>query len=157
MDPVLKWKKEVEITVNKYARNHTYDQKEDLRQDCYLRILERSGMIPQNDIEGRRYVIEICKSIIMMDTRKSQRRIPAEADVQDVPADSEPTPFGISQLELRQAMDKLDPKSRYIIDSIFFRNKTETEVGDDLDSNRRKINYAKKLALDKLREVLNGR
>lgn len=161
MDIFTQWAGVVAATVNKYARSVPSDHKDDLKQECFLAILEKQPAIdnitPQGPEHVKRYVIQICRNRIVDSLRKDGKHedcvsLETGPFCPEHPVAKED--FGVSELELDEAVNTLPAHEQYLIRSIYFRNMTEKEVGVTLGKSQQWVNVEKQRAIGKLREIL---
>ena len=78
--------------------------------------------------------------------------------IRELGVEFEDTSFSVEALDnavmVEQALDKLSYHERYIIEALFFNEKTERQVADELNTTQNKINYEKKQILCKLNKIL---
>ena len=165
MSEVTQWKDIIEKTVNKDARNFPADQREDLVQDCWLKVLEVQPQIDavveeKGGYDARGYVMRVCQNVVNDALRKQPKQVPTtpiDNSVRYEEDKKETTPFGINKAELRDALDHLPPTSRFIVDCLFFRRMTDTQVGAEVRKSRQWVVKEKAKAIVELRVLLKGR
>ena len=165
MNDVSQWKDIIEKTVNKDARNFPADQREDIVQDCWLKILAVGDKIEavvaeKGEYDARGYVMEVCRNVVMDALRKQAKQVPCEPTDSNIRYEEDKkdtTPFGISKAELRDSLDHLPTHARFIIDCLFFRNLTEDQTGAEIGKSQVWIHREKVKAIGLLRDLLKGR
>ena len=59
-----------------------------------------------------------------------------------------------TEIMLHQALERLSEIERYILEGIYFRDKSECEIAAEISHNQQFVSYHKKKALHKLHEFL---
>jgi RNA polymerase sigma factor (sigma-70 family) len=162
MNDVSQWKDIIEKTVNKDARNFPADQREDIVQDCWLKLLEVHDQIDavvaeKGEYDARGYVMEVCRNVVMDTLRKVVKQVkcePLDNHIRQVPDKQDTNPFGVSRADLLEALDHLPQTSRFVIDCMFFRNMTEDQTGEQVGKSRIWIHREKVKAVGLLRDLL---
>ena len=165
MSDVSQWKDIIEKTVNKDARNFPAEQREDIVQDCWLKLLEVQPKIDdvvaeKGEYDARGYVMQVCRNVVNDALRKSAKQIPAEPldnHIRQVEDKKDTNPFGVSKTELWEALDHLSPNARFVIDCLFFRRMTEDQTGAEVRKSRDWARREKTKAIVELREILKDR
>ena len=165
MDPVTRWEETVNKTVRTAARNMPQQDREDIKQECWLNICQMSESIDRIDLrspeEATRYVIQICRNVIADITKSAIRESEVlDANFGDVKQSDreqkQSNPFGVSTEELRNALDHLTANQRFVIDCLFFRRMTEAETGAEVSRGQPWVSKTRDKAIKELRGLLNA-
>lgn len=165
MDPVSRWTEIIEKTVRKEARNFPPEQREDIKQDCWLAVVESQTNIEafiseHGDVEARGYVMRICRNVVVDAVKKSGRQFetsPLDNDTAHTEDKKDSNPFGVSKAELIDALDHLTRDQRFVIDCVFFRRMTEDQIGLDVKKSQQWVSKEKTAAILALRGLLKGK
>ena len=75
--------------------------------------------------------------------------------------EQEDTSFSIEAIDtavmVEQALDQLSFEERYIIESLFYNGKTESDLAKEFQITQQNINYKKNKILAKLNKIIRGR
>jgi len=165
MSDVTQWKDIIEKTVNKDARNFPADQREDIVQDCWLKLMEVQAQIDdvvaeKGEYDARGYVMQVCRNVVNDALRKESKKLacePLDNHTRQVEDKKEATPFGISKAELREALDHLPAHSRFVIDCLFFRNMTMDQTGAEIGRSKHWVHNERDRAVECLKTILKGK
>lgn len=162
MEDILQWKPVIAKAVMKYAKGSSKEDREDLTQECYLRIFENITAIDEIPEEDQhKFVFHLCRNRILNVARDEK----SENDVQSLTeagvicqVDSTPKEdtFGVSRQELDQVIEKLSNTQQYVIRQLFFLNKTEKEIASALGKNQQAVSRIKTSAIVELRKLLGA-
>ena len=118
------------------------DSENDLRNFLYIVMRERGCMKPQNY-----YAVCIRNEFI----RLSKKRVIFD----ELSDDLTPQNFQFEKIELKNALDNIDPKDALIIRLIFFGGYQVNEVSEILKISRQAVSKRKRRALMKLGQLLS--
>lgn len=164
MEFVDKWGQTVTNAVNKYARSVRYEDKEDLRQECFLAIFNKmeliSGVEQQGEDEAKKYVYKLCHNKII-DIMRATKGKNFEVSLDDKrnadEVDSIPAPvteFNVSEQVLDRAVEKLDTHQQFVIRAHYFRGQSEVDIATSLGQTKWWVQQVKKDGISQLREIL---
>jgi len=162
MGDILQWKPVITKAVMKYAKGSTREEREDLEQECYLKILENADALGEiQETNREKFVFSVCRNLLIDISRKKRGLEPMEslsdpAVFSKIQSDVPNNYFGVSRHELDQVIDKLPSVEQYIVRQLFFLNKTEKEVAESLSKSRQAISLIKISAIEHLRELLGA-
>jgi DNA-directed RNA polymerase specialized sigma24 family protein len=87
MSDITKWTPEIDRAVNSCVRTMPSEQKDDLRQECFLLLLQKQEAIAvveaQGEDEARGYVFRIAKNCCLNMLRKNKREDRVFVDITD--------------------------------------------------------------------------
>lgn len=165
MEFVDKWGQTVTNAVNKYARSVRYEDKEDLRQECFLTIFNKIELISkieeeQGDDATKKYVYTLCHNKII-DIMRATKGKNSEVSLDDKrnadEVDSIPaaeTEFDVSEQTLDKAVEKLDTNQQFVIRAHYFRGQSEVDIASSLGQTKWWVQQIKKDGISQLREIL---
>lgn len=165
MEFVDKWGQTVTNAVNKYARSVRYEDKEDLRQECFMTIFNKMDLITNIETEQgedatKKYVYTLCHNKII-DIMRATKGRNSEVSLDDKrnadEADSIPAPeteFDISEQTLDKAVEQLDTNQQFVIRAHYFRGQSEVDIASSLGQTKWWVQQVKKDGISNLREIL---
>lgn len=169
MDIVGLYSKTVRDAVNRYARNCSRDDREDLTQDCFLDLLEHADTIQAViDAKGaekaNNYVYATCHHKIS-DTLKSNSKHTHIASLDDYNVLTEIQEhiaetisiFGVSEQDLDEAVKQLPRTEQHVIRSLYFHNTTERDLAASMNRGRRWVREIRDEAVKQLRVILESK
>jgi len=158
MTDVMQWQEEVKRAVQKYARNAPPDKKQDLTQECYLKILENQQAVAAAR-NPKWFVLRLCRNLLFDSGRSStnQRREVSLSDPAVFAEANRPQTvggFGVSTEDLDEAIKSLPHDQQYVLRCSFFLGRTEKEIMRDLGKSQATVRRIRQAAFAKLRELL---
>jgi RNA polymerase sigma factor (sigma-70 family) len=159
---VTRYTKQVETAVNKAARGASPDRKQDLKQDCFVALLEAYDYLARVAEEGEKmaggaaYTIAYNRAIEILRTRPV---LDAAVSINDLPyEDVGSNAFleslfsgGITERDLDDAVKMLPKTEQFIIRSVFFKNVPEKELAASVGKSKRWVRDTKDNAITMLR------
>jgi RNA polymerase sigma factor (sigma-70 family) len=156
--PVLDYYKAVDIAVGKYGKGKSEEELKDIRQTCYLALLEAGTRVKNIKIAYKickdsvlRYLYEGDGKLIELESlsddsvfRKVERTHSQEFDTSD----------GLDVESIKNVIDKLSDEDRYIVEMTFYFNYTVERIAEFLGRPVIWVKRRKSLALQKLRKLL---
>lgn len=161
MSDILRWEPVISKAIAKYARGSSREDKQDMTQECYLKILEVQGSLESvADQEQERFIYVICRNRLLDIARESGRKIKEESlNDPGVRASSvfrvEADESNVTSERLEEAVQQLPQPQQYLITSSFFLKKTEKEIAQSLGKSTATVKRVKKAALVELRARLS--
>lgn len=158
MDIIGQWGKTVKDAVRNCSKNQTTEAREDLEQECYLKICELQDVIAemlkdQGVGATSNYVYRVCHNRILNVVRaekKHQGHEPLDESVHFL----ENFKHGITEQELDSAIKLLPREEGHVIRSLFFLSQTERDLGTSLGKNQKYVRKVKDRAIESLKEIL---
>jgi len=169
MDVFKLWSKTVKESVNRYAKGHPKETKEDCEQECFLRILESQDVIEEilkaKGTEGaKNYVYGICHNKIvelLSPYPKSVATVSSDdptvmKGVQDHVSEYESV-LGVSEQDLDEAVKQLPRTEQHVIRSLYFHNMSERDLARSMGKTQWWVQQVKKEATVQLRTILESK
>jgi RNA polymerase sigma factor (sigma-70 family) len=174
MTDITQWQEQVKLAVNKYARNAPHDKKQDLTQECYLKILENQEAVADAR-NPKWFVLTLCRNLVFDSVRGSanQRKEISLSDpgsrifdkhsrnsighrmlFEETNQFTKIDGFGVSAEDLDEAIKSLPPDQQYVLRCSFFLGRTEKEIMRDLGKSQATVRRIRQAAFAKLRELL---
>jgi RNA polymerase sigma-70 factor (ECF subfamily) len=129
---------------------------EDVFQEVFARTYERLDRL-RDDAAIRPWLAQLTRRLCIDSLRASRREAPGEDAEQEL-ADVDPVLERLDEaLDVHEALGRLGPDCREILDRFFTRDESYRTIGDALDLPSGTIASRISRCLAKLRELLEGR
>lgn len=169
MDIVGLYSKTARDAANRYGRNCSREDREDLVGDCLLKLIEVSANIEERFKEegpekANNYVYGICHNKIMDVIKSNQKHMNIASlddynvltEIQEHIAEVTST-FGVSEQDLDEAVKQLPRTEQHVIRSLYFHNTTERDLAASMNRGRRWVREVKDEAVKQLRVILESK
>ena len=169
VDIVGLYSKTAKDCVNRFGKNCSRDDREDLIQDCILKLLEVEDSISDRfEAEGpekaNNYVYGICHNKIMdvIKTNSKHTNIASLddynvlAEIQEHIAEVTST-FGVSEQDLDEAVKQLPRTEQHVIRSLYFHKTKERDLASSMNVSRRWVRNTRDEAVIQLRVILESK
>lgn len=162
---VLRWDKQVTLAISKLCKGLTYEDKEDLKQDCFVALIEASDYLDRvmeaGEITpgGAAYTICYNKIVELRRLTPGTKVLEAAVSIEELSYDEKNDEafirglFSGSPTEqgLDAAVESLPKTENYIIRCLYFKGMTEREVAKSVNKSRHWVRVEKAKAVDILR------
>jgi RNA polymerase sigma factor (sigma-70 family) len=169
VDIVGLYSKTAKDAVSRYGRNCSREDREDLTQDCLLKLLEVEDNIEERFKEegpekANNYVYGICHNKIMDVIKVNQKHSNLASlddynvltDIQEHIAEVK-SAFGVSEQDLDEAVKQLPRTEQHVIRSLYFHNTTERDLAASMNRGRRWVREVRDEAVKQLRVILESK
>ena len=169
MDIVGLYSKTVKDAVNRWGKNCSRDDREDLQQDCLLKLVEVIPSIEEitkkeGPDKANNYVYGICHNKIMdvIKTNSKHTNIASLddynvlAEIQEHIAEVTST-FGVSEQDLDEAVKQLPRTEQHVIRSLYFHKTKERDLASSMNVSRRWVRNTRDEAVIQLRVILESK
>ena len=135
------------------SNGSTVEVSEELHE--YLKKSDRKIRYIEKDLKHNKYKADIKKEkvTVIASREDSLNRLMDIGNDYPTPA-SDFSEFIIEKVTLEEALEKLNDKERYLIDQLFYLQRTERELSKELGINQSNVNRQKNKILDKLHKFL---
>jgi RNA polymerase sigma factor (sigma-70 family) len=162
MSDVTRWESEVNRAVSKLSKGMTYEDKQDLKQDCYMALLEASDYLAGLDNSGAVAYTIAYNRIVEQRRDKSllDEALPLDEMTYEEKGDeafmrgvlASPTEQGLDA-----AVESLPKTENFIIRSLYFKGMTERDVAKSVNKSRHWVRMEKAKAVDILKKYFEER
>ena len=150
-ETILKWSAAVDTAIQKYARNYPRADREDIRQECFLHLLEAEVVIEgiaalAGELAQKKYVAVMLRNRIKSYGREPELHVNR---VSLLEAESELTTELGNTFE--EMIDGLSPAEKSVL-GLLYRDGADQEMAASiLDKDRTWVRRTRDRALEKLR------
>lgn len=170
MNDVMRYEKQIDMAVNKLTKGLSHEDKQDLKQDCFLALLEASDymdrILSDGDVAPEAAAYKIAYNKII-DTRGLQGpKILNEAASMDQLNYEEKGDdsfleglFSASPTEqgLDAAVESLPKTENFVIRCLYYKGMTERDVAKSVNKSRHWVRVEKEKAVRILRDYFEKR
>jgi RNA polymerase sigma factor (sigma-70 family) len=152
MIDVTRYERLVDTAIRKWGQGHSRVNREDLRQDCFVHLLEKSEKIEkveaQSELDAVRYVSKALKHFVLNAVRPASEDLPlSEVD-------------GHLKIEINSRfvdmLSSLSVVERDVLTLLFRDKASEAEVAEQYSQTRKWMRSTKARALKKLKALEDG-
>lgn len=165
---VTRWSRQIDIAVAKAAKGKPHQIREDLKQDCYVAVLEALDYLEKiadkEEADSAAYTVAYNRAINVLKKKSVLNDVVSLDFLKDTPNlefSSSPT-----ELELDAAINELPEPERFVIRELYFRKRTsenesertsEREVAARVGRSREWVRNRKASAIELLRDYFEKR
>lgn len=145
------WGGIVEASIKMYAKNQPPELREDLKQECWVRIMENLESIQNVAKDQAKYVSGMCCNLIIDRMRSVDYRTETLTNRNEpvIFLDTEDTVITIDT-----AIKKLPRSEQYVVRSLYYGRATEDDVAASLGQTVHWVRTKHQLCLDKLKVLM---
>jgi RNA polymerase sigma factor (sigma-70 family) len=138
---------------------------EDLTHEVYIRFYQKYKEKYLSVYEAKRILYGYCKNIYKEWCRKSYKEkradlidnlVPYEDDFDEFEDDNYEEKLEDQRKQILQALEKLNSRTKYILESRFLRGMTRKEIADELGISEKDVHTYQKRGIKYLSKIING-
>lgn len=140
-----------------YVRMGDRAEAEDLAGEVFLKALESLGSYTERGVPMQAWLFRIAHNLVVDYLRRSSRRSIISVDDVEVEAESNPQEIAETSIEMArvsEAMAKLTPAQKQVIELRFFGGLTSEEAGKVMNKSSGAVREMQSAAIKRLRELL---
>ena len=149
-DWVLKYAGHIDRAINKWAQGAPRSARADLRQDCYVRLLEQKTRIQHkvselDDVESEKYVATVLKNCVLNIVKKNSRLPISLEGLEDQPR-------ARTEGHFVEMLEGLEPIEQEVLTLIFHDQEPTAKIAKLYGCGQQWVSKIKARAIRKLRE-----
>ena len=140
-----------------YVRMGNRAEAEDLAGEVFLKALESLGSYQERGVPMQAWLFKIAHNMVVDYLRRSSRRGFVSVDEVEVEAESDPQEIAETNIEMArvaEAMGRLTPAQRQVVELRFFGGLTSEEAGNVMNKKSGAVREMQSAAIKRLRELL---
>lgn len=162
MDVYEQWSQVVKDAVKRSAKSQPRDVRDDFEQECFIELIGWTSQIDtilaeQGEDSAQKYVYSICRNCVfrLSKARGRYESVMLPDGLYPAPDQVEPKKFmGLEESDIDEAIKTLPRDQQHVVRSIFFQDKTESQVAVELGVSQPRINDLKHKAFESLKKLL---
>ena len=140
-----------------FVRTGDRAEAEDLAGEVFLKALESLDSYQEKGVPMQAWLFRIAHNLVVDYHRRAARRRTVYLDNIETPAEGDPADIAETSIEfarVEQALGRLTPAQRQVIELRFFAGLTSEEAGQALNKNSGAVREMQSAAIKQLRKLL---